>query len=197
MNSNSPRVGRSLKIGMYLLSLWLLFVLIFVNKIKLEICFDCSFASGKELLEIAAENYLPLICVVLLLISTIFYFQFKFLINGSKQGPKLVESIENKGAEHLVFLATYIIPLVGFALENSRQVINLGITLFILGAIYVKTNLFYANPTLSLLGFKIFGAKVGGRDVILISISDIEVGDAVNFMPLDKNIFFAKKAIRI
>jgi hypothetical protein len=197
MNSDTPRVGRLLKIGMYLLSLWLLFVLIFVNKIKLNICFDCSFASKKELLEIAIVNYLPLICVGLLLISIIFYFRFKFLINGSKQGPKSVDAIENKGAEHLVFLATYIIPLVGFALENNRQVINLGITLFILGAIYVKTNLFYANPTLSLLGFKIFGAKIDGKDVILISISDIEIGDAINFMPLDKKIFFARKAISL
>lgn len=197
MNSDSPRVGRSLKIGMYLLSLWLLFVLIFVNKINLDVCFSCSFASKKELLEIAATNYLPLICIALLVISLLFYYRFKFLIDGSKQGPKLVEAIENKGAEHLVFLATYIIPLVGFSLENGRQAINLGITLFILGAIYVKTNLFYANPTLSLLGFKIFGAKIDGKDVILISISDIDAGDAINFMPLDKKIFFAKKAISL
>lgn len=182
---------------MYLLSLWLLFVLIFVNKITIDICFSCSFATRKEWLGIAATNYLPLICILLLLLSLVFYFRFKFLIDGAKQGPKLVETIENKGAEHLVFLATYIIPLVGFALENSRQVINLGITLFILGAIYVKTNLFYANPTLSLLGFKIFGAKIDGKDVILIAVSDIDAGDAINFMPLDKKIFFAKKAISL
>ena len=197
MNPKSPKVGLCLKIGMYLLSLWLLFVLIFVNKIKLDLCFGCSIATKKELLEIATVNYLPLICVGLLLISLIFYFRFKFLINGSKQGPKLIESIENKGAENLVFLATYIIPLVGFALENSRQVINLGITLIILGTIYVKTNLFYANPTLSLLGFKIFGAKIDGKDVILISTSDIDAGDKINFMPLDKKILFAKKAIQL
>lgn len=183
--------------GMYLLSLWLLFVLIFVNKINVDVCFSCSFATKEKALEIAVANYLPLICIALLLVSLIFYLRFKFLIDGAKQGPKLVEAVENKGAEHLVFLATYIIPLVGFALENSRQVINLGITLFILGAIYVKTNLFYANPTLSLLGFKIFGAKIDGKEVILISISEIDAGDTINFMPLDKKIFFAKKAISL
>jgi hypothetical protein len=61
-------------------------------------------------------------------------------------------SSEDKNSEHLVFLATYVIPLVGFKLDSMRDSINLGITLLLLGVIYVRTNLFYANPTLSLLG---------------------------------------------
>lgn len=192
-----PKVGRVLKIGMYLLSLWLLFVLIFVNKISIDICFQCSLASRKELIEILKNNFLPLICVLCLFFSSFFYFRFKYLINGSAQGPKIITEIQDKGAEHLVFLATYVIPLVGFALENVRQIINLGITLVILGAIYIRTNLFYANPTLSLLGFKIFSAKIEGKEIILISDERLEVGDSINYLPLDHTIYFAKKAIRV
>lgn len=196
MDTHSLRVSKALKIGMYLLSLWLLFVLVFINKISIDICFKCNFATGDQLLEIAKENYLPLICIGLLAISSLFYFRFIFLIDGAKNGPKVVTEIEDKGAEHLVFLATYVIPLVGFGLDNGRQVINLGITLFLLGAIYVKTNLFYANPTLSLLGFKIFNAKIDGKDLILISTDEIEPGDSINFVPLDKKIYFAKQALK-
>lgn len=199
MNVTTDRVGKVHKIGMYLLSLWLLFVLVIVNKFEfknINICLNCKLASRSELAVIVQDNYLPAICLLLLGISVFFYLRFRFLIDGANDGPKVIHEIEDKGAEHLVFLATYVIPLVGFGLENIRQSVNLGITLCLLGAIYVKTNLFYANPTLSLLGFKIFSGKLEGRDVILISTEEIESGDAINFIPLDKKIYFARRALR-
>ncbi|RYH30555.1 MAG: hypothetical protein EON54_21770, partial [Alcaligenaceae bacterium] len=116
---------RPIKVGMYLLSLWLLFVLIFVNKVTIDICFNCKFANKQELVEIAKENVLPLICVGLLLVSGACYFRFRYLIAGAQDGPLCIESIEDKSAEHLVFLATYVVPLVGFGLDNVRQMINL------------------------------------------------------------------------
>jgi hypothetical protein len=196
-------MGRLIKSGMYLLSLWLLFVLIFVNKVSIDICLDCSFADGAKLLEIAKANYLPIACIVMLLLSAGFYFSFAHLIRGAKDGPYKVAEIEDKNAEHLVFLATYVIPLVGFGLESVRQIINLSITLTLLGAIYIRTNLFYANPTLSLLGFKIFVVKLERQGVavpqpcVLISREEIELNDSINVMQLDRRIFFARKALVI
>jgi hypothetical protein len=196
-------MGRLIKSGMYLLSLWLLFVLMFVNKVSIDICLDCPFASRTELVEIARANFLPIACIVMLLVSTGFYFVFTHLIGGAKDGPYKVIEVEDKNAEHLVFLATYVIPLVGFGLESVRQMINLSITLTLLGAIYIRTNLFYANPTLSLLGFKIFVVKLERQGVsvpypcVLISREEIELNDSVNVTLLDRRIFFAKKALVI
>jgi hypothetical protein len=116
---------------------------------------------------------------------------------GSAIGPYRLVNVESKGSEHLVFLATYVIPLVGFSLENTRQMINLGITLGIIGVIYVKTNLFYANPTLSLLGFRVYEADIGSARVILISTDDLDEGDDVNYVVLDRKTFFAKKGLRM
>ena len=152
MKTDTARMRLPIKIGMYLLSLWLLFILIFVNKISLDLCIDCSFANKQELLKILKANILPAICVVLLLGSFFCYLWFRHLISGAQEGPKTILTLEDKNSEHLVFLATYVVPLVGFGLDNVRQMINLGITLILLGVLYVRTNLFYANPTLSLLG---------------------------------------------
>jgi len=194
--TNAPlRMGTVLKIGMYLLSLWLLFILVIVNKIDIPLCLRCGFASRGELLAIARHNFIPLICLVLLLISWGFYFHFKRLIQESKEGPYKVEELEDKNAENLVFLATYVIPLVAFGLADVRQLLDLMITLVMLAAIYVRTNLFYANPTLSILGFKVFSVKIQGGMVILITREDIEVGQSVNAMHLDRKVFFAKKAL--
>lgn len=192
-------MSRLVKVGMYLLSLWLLFVLIFVNKVSFdfEICFDCPLLPWRDLLQLALKNILPILCTIMLLVSAGFFFFFSKLIAEAKDGPVKVEELEDKSAEHLVFLATYVIPLVGFSLDSPRQILNLGITLMLLGAIYIKTDLFYANPTLSLLGFKIFNVKAKGKSAILISKEDIEAGDSVNMLRLDKKIYFAKKATRI
>ena len=197
------RMGRLIKSGMYLLSLWLLFVLIFVNKVSIEVCFDCEFASRPELWNIVKTNILPIVCFLMLLLSGCFYVAFSRLIQGAKDGPYTVIELEDKNAEHLVFLATYVIPLIGFGIENARQIINLSITLVLLGAIYIRTNLFYANPTLSLLGFKIFVVKLERQGTslpqscVLISREEIELNDSINVMQLDKRIFFARKALVI
>lgn len=202
MNIGQIQMSRLIKIGMYLLSLWLLFILIIVNKINIDICFSCKFASKAELLAIASNNFLPILCCLMLFISLGFYAAFARLIKGAKDGPFKISEIEDKSAEHLVFLATYVIPLVGFGLESTRQIINLSITLVLLGAIYIRTNLFYANPTLSLLGFKIYtvkfeqsGTNPYSGNAILISHDDLELNGSINVLRLDKNIFFARKAI--
>lgn len=197
MYSTSPKVGIALKAGMYLLSLWLLFLLILVNKVDIPICFECSLANKNELLVILKCNILPAICIILLLVSLLFHFWFKYLINGAKVGPYRIINVESKGSEHLVFLATYVIPLVGFSLENSRQIINLIITLIIIGVIYVKTNLFYANPTLSLLGFRVYEAELQGGRMILISNDELNDNDVINYIVLDRKTFFAKKSLVI
>lgn len=184
----------ALKAGMYLLSLWLLFVLIIVNTVDVELCFDCPFASAPQLWELAKRNFLSLVSASLLLLSIGFYFRFKCLILGSKDGPYEIQQIEDRGAEHLVFLATYVIPLVGFGLSTFRQGISLLITLTLLGAIYIRTNLFYANPTLSLLGFRIFNVQLKDGPAILIARDDLAKGDAINIKLLDRRIFFARKA---
>lgn len=197
MKTDDSRMHWPIKVGMYLLSLWLLFVLIFVNKVSIDICLDCNFANKQELTEIAKANVLPIICIGLLLVSLICYIYFRYLIAGAQDGPLCVESIEDKNAEHLVFLATYVVPLVGFGLDNVRQMINLGITLCLLGALYVRTNLFYANPTLALLGFRIFNVTLKNGPAILISSISLEKGDAVNVLKLDRNIYFATLAIKV
>lgn len=197
MRTSSAQMRLPIKVGMYLLSLWLLFALIFVNKVSIEICLDCKLANRLELIEILKANVLPFICAGLLLVSIACYLRFRHLIAGAQDGPMVIKSIEDKNAEHLVFLATYVVPLVGFGLDNVRQMINLGITLGLLGALYVRTNLFYANPTLALLGFRIFNVTFKDGPAVLIANTGLEKDDAVNVLKLDRNIYFATKAIRV
>ena len=71
--------------------------------------------------------------------------------------------------------------------------------IFLMGAIYIKTDLFYANPSLALLGFKIYKANgnfknnINKPNIILISQSSISSGDKVSYRKLDDRIYFVEK----
>ena len=63
--------------------------------------------------------------------------------------------------------------------------------------IYVKTDLFYANPTLALLGFKIY--KIDGnfeegerQAIILISKQTLSINIRCDYIKLDDRIYYAK-----
>ena len=131
-----------IKCGMYVLSLCLLFIIIIIKQI--EIPASCTpFALLKA-------NIIPAICLFLLIFSVWLYSQFDSIIKEDKTGPFKIIKIENANSDYPIFLATYIIPLIGFELETFI------VTLIALGLMSIKSNIFYANPTLSLFNFIIY-----------------------------------------
>ena len=131
--------------------------------------------------------------MIFFLVGIIFYYRFKYVIRGAKRLPIQITEIENVNYEHLTFLTTYIIPLICFDLSQVRYAIDLGILLIIIGAIYVKTNMFYANPTLALLGYQIYRANTSQKQgLIFISKEKLVKGDWVQPLSLDEKIYFVK-----
>ena len=65
--------------------------------------------------------------------------------------------------------------------------------LIIIGAIFVKTNLFYKNPTLALLGYKLYKVDTEkSNNLIFISKADLNLGDIVYHIHLHNNVYFVK-----
>ena len=105
--------------------------------------------------------------------------------------------IENIDYEHLTFLTTYIVPLVCFNFVDTRYQLVLIILLVVIGVIYIRTDLFYANPTLALLNYRIY--RVDGKfkdgireNIVLISRKTLEVNQRVDYIKLDNRIYYAK-----
>lgn len=186
------------KIGLFFLSLWLLFVLIIVITAKVPICFskECSFVGFSFLL---ISNIVPLLCFCALIIGALSYNDFKFQMKGTPELSFKINEIENIDYEHLTFLTTYIIPLVCFQFENVRYIIVFIVLLIVIGSIYIRTDLFYANPTLAILQFKIY--KVSGefrngetrKGKIVISKDKLCKDDRVKYFKLDERIYYASK----
>lgn len=184
------------KIDLYVLSLALLFVFIFIITIQFpdgQIEIDNSAAWIKFF----EPNILPTIMVMLFAYAIYAYKRFDYDLNGAPDLPFEVTKVESINYEHLTFLATYVIPLISFEFSSPRQMIVLFLLLMVMCVIYIKTDLFYANPSLALLGFQINRAdgnfKTGQREgIILISKDKITLNQKLNYIKLDDRIYYVK-----
>ena len=185
------------KIDLYILSLGLLFVFLIVITAKFPVCLG----SGCKYVGIAAlphSNVVALVAFILLGYCFVAYAKFKFALKGTQEIPFEITKIESINYEHLTFLATYVVPLISFDFDSLRQMLVLGLLLVVMGAIYIKTDLFYANPSLALLGFHIYRVngnfKVGDReDLVVICRGRLNVGEKVGYIKLDERIYFAER----
>ena len=93
----------------------------------------------------------------------------------------------------MTFLSTYVLPLITFNLNDVHSFVVLVFLLIMIGAIYIKSHLYYLNPTLLLFGYKIYKAKESNKNVVLISKSSIETNcTKARYIDLGNNIYFLK-----
>ncbi len=185
------------KFELYILSLWLLFFLIIVVTADVPICFgeDCSFIGWVSLVKL---NIIPLVSLGFLLTGVFYYFRFDYRVSGSTKLPAKIEIIEDLNYEHLTFLTTYIIPLICFNLTSTRYVFALVFLLVVIGVIYVKTDKFYANPTLAVLGYRLYKVTIKTRtdtkeNIVVITKDRLSESDQIRMLDLDDKVCFGRK----
>lgn len=186
------------KVDLYILSLGLLFIFFLIITVKAPAeKFVINDLSTWKLLLMA--NLIPIISTILLVYCFYSYKKFDFDLKGATDVPFEIKKLESINYEHLTFLATYVVPLISFDFGNGRQMIVLALLLIVMGIIYIKTDLFYANPSLALLGFHIYRAdghfKIGDRaGIILICRGRLTENQKVVYIKLDDRIYYVKGA---
>lgn len=188
------RSNEIIKFMLYLLSLWLLFFMLIVLKADFsnlvlrenEIHFEV----------ILADNLVPFICLILMIIGFAGYAVFRDKLRSAKELPVVLVECKSINYENLSFLATYVIPLICFPMSTGREIFVLFAVIIIIGCIFVKTNLFYSNPTLALMGFGIYSVTSKDdifKDDLVIAIGRLKRGDSIKYINLGDNVYFAKK----
>lgn len=136
--------------------------------------------------------------LLMIAISWKFKNDFKHTLQGGGHKVIRIQNIKSEDYEYLTFLATYIIPFVGLSFDDPRRLIAYFILLVIIGVMLIRTDKYYANPTLAVLGFKLYRATACDRNgiyesILLITKDDIEKNEVVNFELLSKNVFYVRK----
>lgn len=191
-SKSRSRVG--LKLELYLLSLWILFFLIIIITLQVPLCFgkSCEFIGVTKFI---AMNVPALFAALFLVLGIISFVRFRYITQKNADLPVEVVELEDIHYENLTFLTTYIIPLICFNLTSARYLIALALLLIVIGLIYIKTDKFYSNPTLALLGFRVYRIKVKGAAgrIVVITRDEVSEGNLISLSEIDDTTKFGTR----
>lgn len=183
-----------MKLCLYLISLWILFFMLIVLKMDVSsIPFKINI---HNIVGFVVCNQVSCICLLFIILGGIGYWWFIDSLNNAKHLPVEILECESVNYENLSFLATYIIPLVCFPMETDREVFVMFSVIVIIGCIFVKTNLYYTNPSLILLGFNVYRVKTDSKrnfqQGIVIVKGKLNKKETIKYLPLSDNVYFGR-----
>ena len=185
-----------IKLRFYFMSLWLLFILMFLLTVDIPISFDKN-AHFIGFLPLLQRNWLALLSLFLALIGWVMALNEQWKWKGVSNPPYEIQSIKNENYEYLTFLTTYIIPLVCIDFSQIRYIIMLGVLLILIGFIFIRMDLYCGNPTLALLGYRLYRAEIKGLTtpdgILLISKDRLSTGSSITWIPIDNYVWIAKE----
>nr|WP_315441828.1 hypothetical protein [uncultured Treponema sp.] len=97
-----------------------------------------------------------LVCLLWILLSIWFFVEFKAFFYANTQEGDTITIHKEKTDESLNFFITLILPLVIDNVGTWQGMTVFFIILIMICILLAKTNLFYANPILTILGYHIF-----------------------------------------
>lgn len=189
-----------IKVMLYILSLWLLFVSLLIMSYDSKLLENILLAiSDRELIKLVGymkvRNYVFLTSCLMILIGGAILWLLANSFRGGWSVNCKVSDVTNESHEHLEFLATYVMPLVFTDVNSKRTVLNLVLMIAAIGAIYVKTNKFYSNPSLAILGFRIYKLKIhdrGEKECVVICRGELNSDSVIKYIKIDGSTCLAK-----
>lgn len=187
--------GIVFKWGLYIISLRILLFMLIV--LKADVSKIHWAMTGAEWGGVFADNLFSCVCTGILALGLAGSVYFRDVLKSAKKLPVEIEECECINYENLSFLATYVIPLVCFPTDTHREMFVLFSFILIIGCIFVKTNMYYTNPSLVLLGYNIYSIhcknSLGFGKGIVIVRGRLEKGDSIAYLELSDKVYFARR----
>ena len=67
-----------------------------------------------------------------------------------------IGTVRSKDGDVMSYIVTYLLPFVAVKLDDPKDVASLGVLLFVVGLLYVNSNMIYTNPVLNIAGYHVF-----------------------------------------
>lgn len=139
-------------------------------------------------------------CLLWCVGSIFLYIYFKFLVSFGGNGGYTINEISEDKEAGLNFFLTLVLPLLIGDLNEWQNAVAFAMIFVIIFALLMKTDLFYANPVLTLLGYHVYkltfndNAKIDGQ-CIVVATEKITAKDTIEHKHMaakTDNILFAK-----
>ena len=191
IKTNKNNANLSFKVTLYLISLIPLFIMVFILNVKFAL------PDSTNLGVIFLHCAVPCAALIAIILALVLVYMVNYRWSGVTNPPYKIIEIKSENYEYMTFLTTCIIPLIGFDLAKPRHVIVLLFLLVAIGYLFVKLDLYYMNPTLAFMGYRLYRVKIRGVDapdgVVLISKSALSKDDYIRWIRIDKYVWVAKE----
>lgn len=138
------------------------------------------------------------VCVIWVLLAVAYYVSFAaFRWSGNVSGYEVVDVKEQEDAG-LNFFLTFIVPLVIDDVGTIQGFLSFSLIIAIIWCLLNKTNLFYANPVLGILGYQVyefsFKENKSYRDKRCIGICKgrLKEGQAIEYKAITEKVLYIK-----
>ena len=123
--------------------------------------------------------------------------------NFVSEGESLID-IEKISDSGVTFFMTYVLPMAMDDLDTWKGLVVFGILMAMLFSLMWKTNLYYQNPVLTVLGYEVFSFKFettqlieyNEKECIGITRSTVSVGHSIKRQKISDNVFLVYEDIR-
>lgn len=136
-----------------------------------------------------------IIFIICVIISGIVIIYFQKNIAGTKKIPSKVMEVKQEKDASLIFFATYILPLVTIDIKNFNEFLAFVTIMILMFILCWKTELWYTNPILVMLGYKIYKIKCENEkyERTIISRENIKVDDYIERKEITDEVLYARK----
>lgn len=132
-------------------------------------------------------------------VSLVFLLIFKRSDKYGWKGGYTIKNVSIEKESSLNFFVTFIVPMIYDDLDSWQNCFSFGLIITLLVVLLFKTDLFYANPILTILGYEIIrfefdappNSKLKG-EIIGICVKHCDPNKVIKFKLINDNIICAK-----
>lgn len=191
------------RFAFYILSMSMVFIAIGFFCMDIPICTEenSQFIGWSELWKNTRLGIFIIVATVIVEFLFYLYLRKSWKKNVAELSVK-VTNIDNKNFDTLTLIASFCVPLVSFNYQQVNHWIVLALLLIVIGVIFCRSDGFYNNPTLALLGFRLYQADFetqgldpndNNKSLIFISQDKIEISDKIRYVLLSDKVGYAYK----
>jgi hypothetical protein len=151
------------------------------------------------LLHSFGKGWPALVCYGIAAGSTAFLFFALHAWRSLSASTVTIARARHRDADAIAYVATYVVPFAALGISTWQSRAALIWFLLLVGVLYVRAHLFYVNPILSAIGYRIFEAETSaGRLMIIISRKKyIRVNTDIDLRTLSDYIFLDATGQRV
>lgn len=167
-------------------------------------CFTTTTSNGEKLgfVQFLTENLILLLvvsfCVIWIIMAVIYFISFgAFKWNDKESGFEICNTVENEEAS-LNFFLTLIIPLLIDDVGTIQGALTFLCIVLMICILLYKTSLFYANPILALLGYRIYeftfkeNSKYGQKVCIGLCQGSLKSAKSIEYKEITDKVIYIK-----